>query len=345
MSEYWDSGAGAGSIPEAVGGVTHRNPTLPRSMLSFARASRVLIALGALALLAGCSAESNVKRGKEYFSEKEYGVKASPRVVQLGRPAPKGGGRVVTGKPYQVKDKWYYPDDPAHSETGIASWYGSAFHGRLTANGEVYDINAISAAHPTMPLPSYARVTNLNNGRSIIVRVNDRGPYHANRVIDLSSRVADMLQMKGHGTARVKVQYVGPARMDGLDENTLLASYRVGGGNDDVMIAAAPRPRANGVVLASAGAPPPAPKLKPRFRPSNTGWDSIDDVIYGEGEQIAPSRAGYAVPRPVDSGDPIGRLIRPGSAARSYAADGFDYAIDPATTEAIRQTRIQAGIH
>ncbi len=243
-----------------------------------------------------------------------------------------------------MKDKWYYPDDPSHSETGIASWYGSAFHGRLTANGEVYDVNGITAAHPTMPLPSYARVTNLSNGRSIVVRVNDRGPYHADRIIDLSSRVADMLAMKGQGTGRVKVQYVGPARMDGLDENTLLASYRIGGGND-TMIAAAPTPRANGVVLASMREPPPAPRLKPRFEPTNTGWDSIDDVIYGEGEQIAPSRAGYAVPRPANTGDPIGRLIRPGSSVRSYAADGFDYGVDPATTEAIRQTRIQAGIH
>jgi rare lipoprotein A len=301
--------------------------------------------LGVLVLLAGCSAESNVKRGKEYFSEKEYGVKASPRVVQLGQPAPKGGGRIVTGKPYKVKDKWYYPDDSTHPETGIASWYGSAFHGRLTANGEVYDINSITAAHPTMPLPSYARVTNLSNGRSIVVRVNDRGPYHADRVIDLSSRVADILDVKSHGTARVKVQYVGPARMDGLDENTLLASYRVGGSANDTMIAAAPRPRAHSnVVLASSTVPLPAPKLKPRFKPDNTGWDSIDDVIYGEGEQIAPSRAGYAVPRPADSGDPIGRLIRPGSSVRSYAADGFDYLVDPDATESIRQTRIQAGI-
>lgn len=344
MSEYGEAGT-AGSIPGAVGGGVRRSRVLPSvSQINIVRASRALAAVCVLALLAGCSAESNVKRGKEYFSEKEYGVKASPRVVALGQRAPKGGGRVVTGKPYQVKDKWYYPDDPAHTETGIASWYGSAFHGRLTANGEVYDLQGLTAAHPTMPLPSYARVTNLSNGRSIIVRVNDRGPYAADRVIDLSSRVADILEMKGHGTARVKVQYVGPARMDGQDDNMLLASYRVGGGND-TMIAAAPKPRSGGVVLASFNDPAPAPKMKPRFQQTNTGWDSIDDVIYGEGEQIAPSRAGYAVPRPANSDDPIGRLIKPGSSVRSYAADGFDYGVDPATTEAIRQTRIQAGIH
>ena len=81
----------------------------------------------------------------------------------------------------------------------MASWYGAAFHGRRTANGEVYDMASLTAAHPTMPLPSYARVTNLGNGYSIIVRVNDRGPYHAGRVMDVSSRVADVLDMKAHG--------------------------------------------------------------------------------------------------------------------------------------------------
>ena len=100
----------------------------------------------------------------------------------------------------------------------MASWYGAAFHGRRTANGEVYDMASLSAAHPTMPLPSYARVTNLGNGYSVIVRVNDRGPYHAGRVMDVSSRVADVLDMKAMGTARVKVDYVGAAPMEGSDD-------------------------------------------------------------------------------------------------------------------------------
>ena len=91
----------------------------------------------------------------------------------------------------------------------MASWYGAAFHGRRTANGEIYDMASLSAAHPTMPLPSYARVTNLGNGYSVVVRVNDRGPYHAGRVTDVSSRVADILDMKAMGTARVKIDYVG----------------------------------------------------------------------------------------------------------------------------------------
>ena len=96
-------------------------------------------------------------------------------------------------------DRYYPAENPSYTAIGMASWYGAAFHGRRTANGEVYDMASLSAAHPTMPLPSYARVTNLGNGYSVIVRVNDRGPYHAGRVMDVSSRVADVLDMKAHG--------------------------------------------------------------------------------------------------------------------------------------------------
>lgn len=165
-------------------------------------------------------------RSKEYFSEKEYGVKASPRVVADGQPVPKGGGRFMVGDPYQVKGKTYVPkEDPRYNKSGLASWYGSAFHGRQTANGEVYDTDSLTAAHPTFPLPSYARVTNLDNGSSMIVRVNDRGPYHPGRIIDVSEKTAQLLDIKRVGTANVNVQYVGRARMDGHDEPFLMASY------------------------------------------------------------------------------------------------------------------------
>jgi rare lipoprotein A len=124
----------------------------------------------------------------------------------------------------------YYPaENPSYTAVGMASWYGAAFHGRRTANGEVYDMASLSAAHPTMPLPSYARVTNLGNGYSVIVRVNDRGPYHAGRVTDVSSRVADVLDMKAMGTAKVKIDYVGPAPIEGSDDSQLLASLRTDG--------------------------------------------------------------------------------------------------------------------
>ncbi len=168
-----------------------------------------------------------VKRshGKEYFSEKEYGVKASPRVA-YGNNIPRGGGRYMVGNPYQVKGQWYYPkEDYSYNKVGIASWYGDAFHGRLTANGEVYDQLNLTAAHPTFPLPSYARVTNIENGSSVIVRVNDRGPYHPGRIIDLSNKTADLLDLKGSGTGDVRVQYVGRAPLDGHDQPYLMASY------------------------------------------------------------------------------------------------------------------------
>ena len=194
---------------------------------------------------------STRQHGKEYFSEKEYGVKASPRVVANG-PVPKGGGRFMVGNPYQVKGKWYYPkEDFGYSKVGIASWYGSAFHGRLTANGEVYDQQSLTAAHPTFPLPSYARVTNVETGSSIIVRVNDRGPYHPGRIIDLSNKTAQLLDLQHSGTGDVRVQYVGRARMDGHDEPYLMASYipkgsRIPSINPGGQIA-------TGVMVASAG--------------------------------------------------------------------------------------------
>jgi rare lipoprotein A len=181
------------------------------------------------ATVTACGTTSQVSKkrthGKEYFSEKEYGVKASPRVA-TGNNIPQGGGRYLVGNPYVVKGKWYYPkEDFSYNKVGVASWYGSAFHGRLTANGEVYDQMYLSAAHPTFPLPSYARVTNLENGSSVIVRVNDRGPYHEGRIIDLSNKTADMLDLQHSGTGKVRVQYVGRARMDGHDMPYLMASY------------------------------------------------------------------------------------------------------------------------
>jgi rare lipoprotein A len=182
--------------------------------------------------LAGCAtqtAQQHYDHGREYFSQAKYGH-ASPRVVADGQPVPRGGGQYLVGRPYTIAGHTYYPsENPSYSAVGMASWYGAAFHGRRTANGEVYDMASFTAAHPTMPLPSYARVTNLGNGYSIVVRVNDRGPYHGGRVIDVSSRVAQVLDFKGVGTARVKVEYVGAAPMEGSDDSQLLASLRTDG--------------------------------------------------------------------------------------------------------------------
>lgn len=189
--------------------------------------SRIRIGIAvcvAAGFLAACGSTPEPTKSK--FSPKKYGVKGSPKVVASGKPVPKGGGRYVVGKKYKIAGKWYYPKhEPNYKKTGLASWYGPTFHGRKTANGEIFDRNGLTAAHTTMPLPSYARVTNTANGRSMIVRVNDRGPFHGNRVIDLSERVASMLGTKGKGIGKVKVEYIGKARIDGRDEEYLMASY------------------------------------------------------------------------------------------------------------------------
>ena len=182
--------------------------------------------------LAGCAPDTpqvSYSHGHEHFAQSKYGH-ASAKVVADGQPVPHGGGQYLVGHPYSIAGHRYYPaEDPSYSAVGMASWYGAAFHGRRTANGEVYDMASLSAAHPTMPLPSYARVTNLGNGYSVMVRVNDRGPYHGGRVMDVSSRVAEILDMKAMGTARVKVEYVGPAPIEGSDDSYLLASLRTDG--------------------------------------------------------------------------------------------------------------------
>ncbi|MDB5652895.1 MAG: rare lipoprotein [Tardiphaga sp.] len=147
----------------------------------------------------------------------------------MGEPVPKGGGTYRVGKPYTVAGRVYVPEENLNYRAeGLASWYGDDFHGRLTANGEVFDMASLTAAHPTLPIPSYARVTNLGNGKSLIVRVNDRGPYHGNRLIDVSNRAADLLEFKGRGIANVRVEYVGRAPLEGSDDRQLIATLRTG---------------------------------------------------------------------------------------------------------------------
>jgi rare lipoprotein A len=169
--------------------------------------------------LAHCSNSGSV--------DSRYGVPPSPRLVDEGEPVPKGGGVYRVGSPYVVAGRVYVPEDnPHYRAEGLASWYGDDFHGRQTANGEIFDRDSISAAHPTLPLPSYVRVTDLGNGRSLIVRVNDRGPYHGNRILDVSKRAADLLGFHNSGTAMVRVEYVGRAPIEGSDDRILAATFR-----------------------------------------------------------------------------------------------------------------------
>jgi len=159
----------------------------------------MLAALAAAAFFLGACAETT-RRGVD-------GVRSTERSDPESRP-----GIYKIGDPYQINGAWYYPaEDYDYAESGIASFYGGEtrgtnFHGRLTANGELYDMNGLTAAHQTLPMPSVVRVTNLENGRSIVLRVNDRGPFARGRILDVSRRAAQLLGFEQQGTARVRVE-------------------------------------------------------------------------------------------------------------------------------------------
>jgi rare lipoprotein A len=160
--------------------------------------SRILFSVGAAFLLSACAETELV-----IHSAKELTGTDSNASV------PKTKGKYKIGKPYQIKGTWYYPaENFKYAETGISSWYGSKFHGKKTANGETYDMNTLTAAHRTLPLPSVVRVINLKNGRSLNLRVNDRGPFARGRIIDVSRRAAQLLGFQRAGTARVRVEIV-----------------------------------------------------------------------------------------------------------------------------------------
>jgi rare lipoprotein A len=196
-----------------------------RQTYPIVRAARSAAAAVACLVLANCASSGKFASRVD----PKYGVSTSPRVVAYGEPVPKGGGTYRVGKPYTVAGRVYVPEeDSNYREEGLASWYGDDFHGRLTANGEVFDMASLSAAHPTLPMPCYARVTNLSNGKSLIVRVNDRGPYHGNRLIDVSNKAAELLEFKGNGVARVRVEYVARAPLEGSDDRQLVATLRTG---------------------------------------------------------------------------------------------------------------------
>lgn len=151
-------------------------------------------------------------------------------------------GRYKVGDPYQVQGRWYFPaEQPDYDEVGLASWYGDAFHAKATANGELFDMTTMTAAHKTLPLPSIVEVTHLGNGRRIRVRVNDRGPFVQGRIIDLSRAAASALGFAGQGLARVRVRYIGPAPL--------------GSPSEGLVIAAAPPPRRTEVQTKPASDP------------------------------------------------------------------------------------------
>lgn len=174
-------------------------------------------------------------------------------------------GTYKVGKPYKVRGEWYYPKvEPDYDETGVASWYGKKFHGLTTSNGERFDMNKLSAAHRTLPMPSILRVTNTHNGRSVLVRLNDRGPFADDRIIDVSRAAAARLGFLESGVADVRVQYVGPAPLIGDEaasgrfpvgavEDVRLASAADGSAAAAVSDVVSPRPSAPSVPAGATG--------------------------------------------------------------------------------------------
>lgn len=178
----------------------------------------------------------------------------------LGKAPPVGQGEYKVGKPYQVGGVWYVPrEQPDYDRRGVASWYGDQFHMKATANGEVFDMNTLSAAHTTLPLPSMVEVTNLDNGRKLVVRVNDRGPFVDNRIIDLSREAARQLGYDRAGLANVRVRYLGPAPLTGPSAGMRYADARPLSTRPEpaaVASFAAASPARDPVMEMAAGGPP-----------------------------------------------------------------------------------------
>ena len=245
------------------------------------RVAMIAQALLLAGLLAGCGSP-----GAGHVARKStrdiYGTGAGDQ-VQLAAlppnaaptaPAREGRGIYKIGDPYQIDGTWYYPkEDFGYVETGIASWYGEDFHGKRTANGESYDMYAISAAHRTLQMPCVVRVTNLENGRALLVRVNDRGPYARGRILDLSRRAAELLGMYGPGTAKVRVEVMP-------EESRMMKEAALRGQRPDLLLLASAAPAfvASGPLPAALAAdppPPPEPVLDERVRVVPVGASSI----------------------------------------------------------------------
>ncbi|CAK0743576.1 rare lipoprotein A [uncultured Gammaproteobacteria bacterium] len=238
------------------------------------------------------------------------GCAGGPEKPGEGHQLPSGGMYKV-GKPYQVSGVWYYPaEDYSYDETGIASWYGPGFHKEQTANGESFNQEEVTAAHKTLPMPSLVRVVNLDNGRSLVVRVNDRGPFVAGRIIDMSKRSAHLLGFEGTGTAKVRV--------------TVLA-------DESRALAAAARANAPAAQLVAENGPPPKVVPRAKIEVENLG-----------GSVVTPSPLAAAV-----LGPSAPRVIEPPrTVAGTTSADGRFLPAPQVTQMAVhsgRQMYIQAG--
>jgi rare lipoprotein A len=193
------------------------------------------------------------------------GLTAALVLALAGCGSPRPAGIYKLGQPYQIAGRWYHPDfDPHYDRVGLASWYGVPFHGRATANGEVFDRAALTAAHPTLPLPSIVRVTNLANRRQVDLRVNDRGPFVDDRLIDLSQAAARALGFERQGLAQVRVEFVSLAEAKGVPPPP--RSHPAPGASQPVVAAAtAVAEPASAAVSAAVLAAAPAGQCAGRF--------------------------------------------------------------------------------
>jgi len=289
----------------------------------FVRAGRWAVVLMAGASLTACVTPKYAVHG---------GPGAGP-AAQGQATRPPGNGAHGTMAPYQVGGIWYVPrEQPDYDQTGIASWYGEAFNLKATANGELFDLNQFSAAHTTLPLPSMVEVTNLDNGRKLVVRVNDRGPFVGGRLIDLSQAAARELGYERAGTAHVRVRYVGPAPLGGPDAGVRYAKAT------PAYPTAAPT-----MVAASTRVSPSS---------SSRGRRPADEEIFADGGEVvasageAPLRPLVAAPKPVavSSLAPLPDVIPSGAgrATLTPAAAAVRDQVTPTPTP-VALYRVQAG--
>jgi rare lipoprotein A len=269
--------------------------------------ARILMLMAGCALLGACS-ETKLA---------SYAVKEAS--------GPEKSSAYKIGKPYQISGVWYYPaEDYNYSETGIASWYGPDFHGKQTANGEIFDQNDVTAAHRTLPMPCFVRVTNMENGRSLVVRINDRGPYAHGRVLDLSRRAAQLLGIEGRGTAKVKVEIMA-------EESRALAFRLKSGQGEAPQVAAAPRESVVAESLPAPGsheapkpinqAPPPKPAAAPVSEFGQLATQQINQV------PVKPSQV----------------YVQAGAFSRYDNANRLSAALQPMGATAISQVQTKAG--
>lgn len=212
--------------------------------------------------------------------------------------SPGGGqGHYKVGNPYQIDGRWYYPkEDYSYDETGIASWYGADFHNGVTANGEIFNKNELTAAHKTLPLPTLARITNLDNGRSIVVRVNDRGPFSGARIIDVSQRAAQLLGFEQQGTAKVRVQVLA-------DESKAIAdAMRHYGSNQPAVAVAA--------AAASEGAADSAVASSSSSSSSAATAPSSASVVAVESKELEPVHTTPAVHQQLMETKPVPQVVQ-----------------------------------